>query len=51
MKLASRSGAVTVDKADRPLPRDELAHYAPGVFSEEKHASCSNRYTCIGTYA
>lgn len=51
MKLASRSGAVSLVRRDRPLTRDELAHFVPGVFSDEKHASRSNRYTGIGTYA
>jgi hypothetical protein len=49
MKLASRFGAVNLVRRDRPLTRDELAHYVPSVFSEEKHASRSERYTCIPT--
>ncbi len=32
-----------------PITRDELAHYVPSVFSEEKHESRSERYTCIPT--
>ncbi|EOZ4637407.1 DUF932 domain-containing protein [Enterobacter cloacae] len=49
MRLASRFGAVNLIRRDRPLTRDELAHYVPSVFSEEKHASRSDRYTCIPT--
>jgi hypothetical protein len=49
MKLASRFGAVNLVRRDRPLTRDELAHYVPSVFSEEKHESRSDRYTYIPT--
>ncbi|EKN4696258.1 DUF945 domain-containing protein [Yersinia ruckeri] len=49
MKLASRFGAVNLVRRDRPLTRDELAHYVPSVFSEDKHESRSARYTCIPT--
>lgn len=49
MRLASRFGAVNLVHRDRPLTRDELAHYVPSVFSEEKHESRSERYTCIPT--
>ena len=49
MRLASRFGAVNFVRRDRPLTRDELAHYVPSVFSEEKHESRSERYTCIPT--
>ncbi|BEB31960.1 hypothetical protein VEE44_37640 [Escherichia coli] len=48
-RLASRFGAVNLVRRDRPLTRDELAHYVPSVFSEEKHESRSNRYTYIPT--
>ncbi|STJ43093.1 CP4-6 prophage protein [Escherichia coli] len=34
-RLASRFGAVNLVRRDRPLTRDELAHYVPSVFSEE----------------
>ncbi|EPO4409365.1 DUF932 domain-containing protein, partial [Escherichia coli] len=37
MRLASRFGAASLVRRDRPLTRDELAHYVPSVFSEEKH--------------
>ena len=47
MKLASRFGAVNLVRRDRPLTHDELAHYVPSVFSEEKHESRSDRYTCL----
>lgn len=49
MKLASRFGAVNLVRRDRPLTHDELARYVPSVFSEEKHESRSDRYTCIPT--
>ncbi|MHA1053668.1 DUF932 domain-containing protein [Enterobacter mori] len=49
MRLASRFGAASLVRRDRPLTRDELAHYVPSVFSEEKHASRSERYTYIPT--
>lgn len=49
MKLASRFGAVNLVRRDRPLTRNELAHYVPSVFSEEKHESRSERYTYIPT--
>jgi hypothetical protein len=49
IRLASRFGAVNLVRRDRPLTRDELAHYVPSVFSEEKHQSRSERYTYIPT--
>lgn len=48
-RLASRFGAVNLVRRDRPLTREELAHYVPSVFSEDKHESRSERYTCIPT--
>ena len=48
-RLASRFGAVNLVRRDRPLTRDELAHYVPSVFSEDKHESRSERYTYIPT--
>ncbi|EFN9222742.1 DUF932 domain-containing protein [Enterobacter hormaechei subsp. xiangfangensis] len=48
-RLVSRFGAVNFVRRDRPLTRDELAHYVPSVFSEEKHESRSDRYTYIPT--
>ncbi|WJY17318.1 DUF932 domain-containing protein [Pectobacteriaceae bacterium CE90] len=50
-RLVSRFGAVNLIRRDRPLTRDELAHYVPSVFSENKHESRSERYTCIPTIA
>ena len=49
MRLASRFGAASLVRRDRPLTRDELSHYVPSVFSEEKHESRSERYTYIPT--
>lgn len=34
-RLASRFGAVNLVRRDRPLSREELAHYVPSVFSED----------------
>jgi hypothetical protein len=48
-RLASRFGAVNLIRRDRPLTREELMHYVPSVFSEDKHESRSDRYTCIPT--
>ncbi|EPM5305927.1 DUF932 domain-containing protein [Cronobacter sakazakii] len=49
MKLASRFGAVNLVRRDRPLTHEELAHYVPSVFSEDKHESRSARYSYIPT--
>lgn len=43
MRLASRFGHIHSVRRDRPLTNDELAHYVPSVFSEEKHAFRSAR--------
>ncbi|MFZ3387863.1 DUF932 domain-containing protein [Buttiauxella gaviniae] len=48
-RLASRFGAVNLVRRDRPLTHEELMHYVPSVFSEEKHESRSSRYTYIPT--
>ena len=40
-RLASRFGATNLVRRDRPLTREELAHYVPSVFSEDKHESRS----------
>lgn len=48
-RLASRFGTVNLVRRDRPLTREELAHYVPSVFSEDKHESRSERYTYIPT--
>ena len=48
-RLASRFGKVNVIRRDRPLTRDELFCVVPSVFSEEKHAARSDRYTYIPT--
>lgn len=42
MRLASRFGAVNLVRRDRPLTRDELAHYVPSVFSEENMNHAQN---------
>ena len=48
-RLASRFGAANLIRRDRPLTREELCRVVPSVFSEEKHASRSTRYTWIPT--
>jgi len=49
IRLASRFGAVNLVRRDRPLTHEELMHYVPSVFSEEKHESRSARYKYIPT--
>lgn len=44
-RLASRFGAANLIRRDRPLTREELFRAVPSVFSEDKHASRSERYT------
>lgn len=48
-RLVSRFGAANLIRCDRPLTREELFRMVPSVFSEEKHASRSPRYTWIPT--
>lgn len=48
-RLASRFSAANLIRRDRPLTREELFRVVPSVFSEDKHASRSERYTCIPT--
>lgn len=48
-RLSSHFGSANIIRRDRPLTRDELFSTVPSVFSEEKHASRSNRYTYIPT--
>jgi len=48
-RLASRFGAANIIRRDRPLTREELFRVVPSVFSEDKHASRSERYTYIPT--
>lgn len=48
-RLASRFGAANLIRRDRPLTREELFRVVPSVFSEDKHASRSERYTYIPT--
>ena len=48
-RLASRFCATHLIRRDRPLTREELFRTVPSVFSENKHASRSERYTYIPT--
>lgn len=48
-RLASRFGHINQIRRDRPLTREELAHYVPSVFGEDKHESRSQHYTYIPT--
>ncbi|WP_434583649.1 DUF932 domain-containing protein [Klebsiella sp. R390] len=49
MQLASRFGRINQIRRDRPLTHNELMIHVPSVFSEDKHASRSERYTHIPT--
>ncbi len=49
MKLASRFGRTNQIRRDRPLTNEELMHYTPSVFGEDKHESRSQHYTYIPT--
>ncbi|MFK5699374.1 DUF932 domain-containing protein [Klebsiella pneumoniae] len=49
MRLASRFGRTQSIRQERPLTNNELIQVVPSVFSEEKHSSRSERYTCIPT--
>lgn len=49
MRLASRFGRINQIRRDRPLTHEELMHYVPSVFGEDKHESRSERYTWIPT--
>ena len=47
--LASRFGSANSIRRDRPLTIEELFRTVPSIFSEEKHASRSEKYTYIST--
>ncbi|EOZ5049232.1 DUF932 domain-containing protein [Escherichia coli] len=49
MRLASRFGYANQIRRDRPLTHEELMHYVPGIFGEDRHTSRSERYTYIPT--
>ena len=50
MRLASRFGYTANQiRRDRPLTHEELMHYVPGIFGEDKHTSRSQNYTYIPT--
>ncbi len=44
MRLASRFGHVNQIRRDRPLTHEELMHYVPSIFGEDRHTSRSERY-------
>ena len=44
MRLASRFGYTNQIRRDRPLTHEELMHYVPGIFGEDRHTSRSKRY-------
>lgn len=48
-RLASRLSSMNVTRKEHPLTNDELMHAVPGIFSEDKHDSRSDRYTHIPT--
>ena len=43
----SRFGYANQIRRDRPLTHEELMHYVPGIFGEDKHTSRSQNYTYI----
>ena len=49
MQLASRFGHVNQIRRERPLTREELMHYVPSIFGEDRHTSRSKRYAYIPT--
>ncbi|MCI3586744.1 DUF945 domain-containing protein, partial [Escherichia coli] len=49
MRLASRFGYANQIRRDRPLTHEELMHYVPGIFGEDRHTSRSKRYAYIPT--
>ena len=49
MRLASRFGYANQIRRDRPLTHEELMHYVPGIFGEDRHTSRSERYAYIPT--
>ena len=42
MRLASRFGYANQIRRDRPLTHEELMHYVPGIFGEDRHTSRSD---------
>ncbi|MDO6406464.1 DUF932 domain-containing protein [Pantoea phytobeneficialis] len=48
-RLASVFRSATGIRQERALTNDELMRYVPSIFSEDKHQSRSERYTCIPT--
>ena len=49
MRLASRFGYANQIRRDRPLTHEELMHYVPSIFGEDRHTSRSKRYAYIPT--
>mgnify|MGYP007044177856 CR=1 FL=1 len=43
MRLASRFGYANQIRRDRPLTHEELMHYVPSIFGEDRH-------TCLFTH-
>jgi len=48
-RIARFGSGATILRSASPLSRDQIAHAAPSVFAETKHASRSDRYTHIPT--
>ncbi len=44
-----KGGYANQIRRDRPLTHEELMHYVPGIFGEDKHTSRSQNYTYIPT--
>jgi hypothetical protein len=49
MQLASKFRNQTSVRSHLPLSNEQIMAVAPSIFAEEKHASRSERYTCIPT--
>ncbi|WP_123002950.1 DUF932 domain-containing protein, partial [Escherichia coli] len=49
MRLASRFGYTNQIRRERPLTHEELMHYVPSIFGEDRHTSRSERYAYIPT--
>lgn len=49
MQLVSRFGYANQIRRDRPLTHEELMHYVPSIFGEDRHTSRSKRYAYIPT--
>ncbi len=47
MRLASRFGYANQIRRDRPLTHEELMHYVPSIFGEDRHTSRKRKLTAV----